>query len=136
MLHFLGLAMALGTSFAFMFLRTAGSKMENAEGKTFILNTFSLSRMAHIGLLFLFISGGYLMSSPVNLWAMLGSYPLLIVKLSLFLVLGALIGISSSYAKKAKKEHTDKYLKKISTLGTFSMLVGITIVVLAVTIFH
>jgi len=32
-IHFLGLAMGLGTSFAIMFLGIAGSKMDKEEGK-------------------------------------------------------------------------------------------------------
>ena len=55
-IHFLGLAMGLGTSFAFMFLGIAGSKMDKEEGKTFALKTFSLGTMGHIGLVMLILA--------------------------------------------------------------------------------
>jgi len=61
-IHFLGLAIGMGTSFAFMFLGIAGSKMDNEEGKKFALNTFALGTMGHIGLAMLIISGLYLMT--------------------------------------------------------------------------
>ena len=131
--HFLGLAMGIGTSFAFMFLGMASSKMEAKEAQKFTLNTFALSKMGHIGLVLLVLSGGYLMTPY---WKSLASSPLLAAKLTLVILLGALIGIISSTAKKAKQGDADVYLKRIKTLGRLSMLTGLAIVVLAVLNFH
>ena len=131
--HFIGLAMGLGTSLAFMFLGIASSKMEEQEAQKFRLNSFALSRMGHIGLALLIISGGYLMTPY---WSILTAIPLLIVKLALVLVLAALIGIISSYARKAKEGDTELYLKKIEILGKLALLTAIIIVILAVYIFH
>ena len=132
-LHFIGLAMGLGTSLAFMFLGIAGSKMEKEEGVKFALNSFALSKMGHIGLSLLVISGIYLIIPHA---AGLGSNPLLMVKLALVLLLAALIGIISSNAKKARQSEPEKYLKKIEPLGKLSLLTGLIIVILAVLIFH
>lgn len=132
-IHFIGLAMGLGTSFAFMFLGIAASKMNPEEGVKFQMNTFALSVMGHIGLVLLVLSGGYL-ATPY--WSVLSYMPLFIVKLILVLVLGALIGIISSTAKKAQKGDAEKHLKKIATLGKLAMITGLTIVVLAVLTFH
>ena len=131
--HFIGLAMGLGTSLAYMFLGIASSKMEEQEGQNFRLKTFALSRMGHIGLALLIISGGYLITPY---WSILSAMPLLIVKLVLVLVLAALIGVISSYARKAKKGDAQTYFKKIETLGKLSVLTALIIVVLAVYIFH
>ena len=49
-IHFIGLAMGLGTSLAFMFLGIASSKMEKKDAEQFTLKTLVLSRMGHIGL--------------------------------------------------------------------------------------
>jgi len=130
-LHFIGLAMGLGTSFAFFFLGRASAKMEPEAGKNFIMNAFSISTMGHIGLGLLFISGGYLMTPY---WSILGSSPILIIKLILFLVLGALIGIISSKAKKARKGDASQ-MKAIPVLGPIALLTGIAIVVCAVIFF-
>lgn len=131
--HFIGLAMGLGTSLAFMFLGIASSKMEKAEAQKFIINSFALSKMGNIGLVLLLISGGYLMTPY---WSILTHIPLLMIKLILFLVLGGLIGYTSALVKKAKQGDTEVYLKKIAVLGRISLLTGITIVVLAVMVFH
>ncbi len=126
--HFIGLAMGIGTSFAFMFLGRAGARMEEEEALTFKLNSFTLSRMGHVGLTLLIISGGYLMTPY---WRNLTAYPLLIAKLLLVLLLAALIGIMSSTVRKARDD-MEKHLKKIETLGNIALLTGLIIVILAV----
>jgi len=130
--HFLGLAMGIGTSFAFFFLGRAGSKMEKEERMKFALNSFALSRMGHIGLTMLIISGLYLITP---FWASLASRPLLIAKLILVLALIVSVSFATIYAQRAKKGDTITNLKKIAALGKVSLLAGITIVVLAVLIF-
>lgn len=132
-IHFIGLAMGLGTSFAFMFLGIASSKMERSEALKFTLNTFALSKMGHIGLGLLVISGVALMTPY---WDSLTSMPLLIVKLVLVLTLGMLIGIITSAAKKAQKDDAENHLKKIPIMGRLALLTSLVIVVLAVLIFQ
>ena len=132
-LHFIGLAMGLGTSLAFMFLGMASAKMEKAEGQKFMFNALALGKMGHIGLTLLVISGIFMMNPY---WETLATTPLLIAKLVLVLVLGALIGIISSAAKKAKKGDPQIHMKKTATLGRIALLTGIAIVVLAVLVFQ
>jgi uncharacterized membrane protein len=132
-IHFIGLAMGLGTSIGYIFLAAAGSKMEKTEQQKFMFNSFSLSRMGQTGLVLLIISGGYLMTPY---WSLLSSMPLLIAKLSLVLLLTILIIIVNSMMVKAKKGEAEKYLAKIPVLGRISLLIVLTIVVLAVYIFH
>lgn len=130
--HFLGLAMGVGASFGGLFLGLAGSKMEKEESIKFAVKTFTLSRMGHIGLTMLIISGFYLITP---FWGSLASMPLLIAKLVLVLTLTVSVSISAIYANRAKKGDAVANLKKIATLGRVSLLSGITIVVLAVLIF-
>lgn len=131
-LHFLGLAMGLGTSLAFMFLGIAASKMEKTEAMKFTLNTFALSRMGHIGITLLVLSGIGLMTPH---WSSLTEMPLLMVKLFLVLVLAGLIGMISARAKKAQAGDAETHLAAIAPLGKISLLTGIIIVVLAVLVF-
>lgn len=133
MIHFLGLAMGLGTSFAFMFLGIARSKMDKEEGKKFALNTFALATMGHIGLGLLIVSGFYLITP---FWGSLASMPLLIAKLVLVLTLTISVSLASVYTRRAKKGDTHASLKKIASLGKVALLSGIAIVVLAVLIFR
>ncbi len=132
-IHFIGLAMGIGTSLAFMFLGIASSKMDKPDAVKFTLNSFALMTMGHIGLTLLVVSGIFLLTPY---WSNLSEMPLLIAKLILVLILGALIGMITANAKKAKLGDAESHLQKIAPLGKMSLLVGITIVILAVLIFH
>lgn len=127
--HFIGLSMGLGTSFAFMFLGIASSKMEKEEAVKFMLKASSISTMGQIGLVLLILSGGYMITPYLP---HLTEYPLLIAKLVLVVVLAALLGIISSNMRKAKKGNPETYLKKIAPLGRIALLTSLAIVVLAV----
>ncbi len=131
--HFIGVAMFVGTGFAFMFLEIGNSKLEKSESVKFTLRTFALSRMGHIGLFLLLISGFYLITP---FWQSLGSNLLLIVKLVLVLILSLVIGIMASLSKKALKGDTEKYLKKLEGYSKISFILSLAIVVLAVLVFH
>lgn len=133
MVHFLGLAMGLGTSFGFFFLGRAGSKMKKEEGKQFAINSFAMGRMGHIGLAMLIVSGFYLITP---FWSSLASRPLLIAKLFLVLTLTTSVILAGIYTRQAKKGTAERYLKKIKNLGRLSLLSGIAIVVLAVLVFR
>lgn len=130
--HFIGLAMGLGTSFASLFLGMASAKMPPDEAQKFRMNTFVLSRMGHIGLTLLILSGIFLMTPY---WSVLPEHPLLITKLVLVIVLAAIVGVISSKVRKAKNGDASQ-LKSIPTLGRLGLLTGILIVILAVYIFH
>ncbi len=132
-IHFIGLAMGLGTSLAFMFLGIASSKMEKSEAIQFTIRSFPLSKMGHIGLTLLVVSGIYLMTP---FWGGLSEMPLLITKLVLVVILGGLIGMISGHARKAQAGNAETHLQKIAPLGKVSLLVSLAIVVLAVLIFH
>jgi len=127
-LHFIGLAMGIGTSIGFMFLGIAGSKLEKEEAKKFAINSFSLSTMGHIGITLLIITGGYLMTPY---WAALTSMPLMMVKLGLVILLLLFIILQSRAAGKVKKGD-ESQMKIIRSVGKLSVLTSIAIVVMAV----
>jgi uncharacterized membrane protein len=132
-IHFLGIAMGVGTAIGFVFLGRAASKLEKNERINFMLNSLSLTQMGNIGIVLLFLSGGYLMTPY---WKTLGSTPLLMIKLVLFLVLAALIGIIGATGKKAKQGDPEKHLTKSKKLGQIALVTAVVIVVLAVSVFH
>ena len=133
MVHFVGLAMGIGTSFGYLFLGIAGAKMEKGEALNFMMNTFSLSKMGTIGITLLVLSGGFLITPYIK---HLGSYPFLIAKLSLVAILIALIIYLNITVGKAKKGNPEVHLKKIRKLGPVSLLIGLSIIVCAVLNFH
>ena len=131
--HFIGLTMGLGTGFAHAFLGMAASKMSPEDATKFRLNSLVISRMGHIGITLLLISGFY-MITPY--WKVLSSMPLLIVKLCLVAVLIVLISLIGAAAKKAKQGDAAAQFKKMETLGKLTLLVGLAIVIVAVKVFH
>lgn len=132
-LHFIGLAMGLGTSFAHAFFDKLISKLEQEQATKFRLQIMVLSRMGNIGISLLIISGIYLI---IPFWPTLPSNPLLILKLILVLVLVFLLVLIHKGTQKAKENEAALNLKKIEPFGKLTLLIGITIIIIAVNIFH
>jgi hypothetical protein len=133
MVHFIGIAMGVGTGMANLFLGRSASKMDKKEGLKFILNTFVLGKMGMIGITLLILSGGYLLSP---FWANLPNMPTLIAKLSLVLVLVVLLGMISINARKAQKGEPEKYMNRLRILGPVMLATSLAIIALAVITFH
>jgi uncharacterized membrane protein len=69
------------------------------------------------------------------LWGGLGSDTLLLVKLILYLALGAVAGMISGKMRKAKNGDLSQ-ITSIQNLGRITLLLGLTMVILAVLRFH
>jgi hypothetical protein len=132
-MHFIGLAMALGAGFANLFLGSVASKLEPGERGNFMSKTMILGRMGQIGLGLLLLSGFYLITPY---WRELDEMPILIAKLSLVAILLILVSWIIIIVRKAKKQHNPAALARLKPLGILNFLIGITIVVLAVLTFH
>jgi uncharacterized membrane protein len=132
-LHFIGLTMGLGTSFAHAFLGIATSKMNADEATKFRLHSLALSRMGHIGIVLLIVSGFYLI---IPYWALIPTSPLLILKLVLVVILVILITLINLSSKKAKKGDAESQLKKMARLGKMTLVLGVVIVIVAIYVFH
>jgi uncharacterized membrane protein len=133
MVHFIGLAMGVGTGIANLFLGMVASKMEKPEALKFMLNTSVLGKMGMIGITLLILSGGYLITP---FWPNLAHMPTLIAKLSMVLVLIVLLGMISITAKGLQGADPGKSVKRLKVLGPLALLTGLTIIVLAVITFH
>jgi uncharacterized membrane protein len=132
-LHFIGLTMGMGVSFAHAFLSIATTRMSADEATKFRMHSMVLSRMGHIGLGLLIISGLYLITPY---WAILPSSPLLMLKLALVVILIVLLTLISSLTRKASKGDAPLHLQKMEKFGKMTLLCGLAIVILAVYIFH
>lgn len=132
-LHFLGLAMGLGTGFAHAFLGKIISKLDKSEAKKFSHQIKALSLMGSIGILLLIISGVYLI---IPFWPSITSFPLLIFKLVLVFILVILILLIDRETKKAYKTDSEKGLKRVEYMGKLTLLISITIVIVAVNFFR
>ncbi len=132
MIHFIGLAMGLGTSFTHAFLGKTISSLEKDEARKFRNQIKALSQMGSIGTILLLVSGIYLL---IPFLPILFSLPLLILKLVLFIILVILIVLINQGAKKNYKNNTEDNLNRIELMGKFAMIIGIIIVIVAVNIF-
>lgn len=131
-IHFIGLAMGLGASFANLFLGMAASKMPPEEARSFALKTMELRKMGYIGISLLVLSGLYLMSPY---WRILPTTPLLIAKLLLVIVLVVLISFMSKAGDKFKAGDITQ-MKLLKPLGRIGLIITLVIVILAVSVFH
>ena len=132
-IHFIGLAMALGAGIANIFLGAVASKLEPAERGSFMSKTTILGRMGQIGLGLLLLSGFYLMTPY---WSMLGEMPWLKAKLGLVGLLLILISWALITLRRAKKQNNPAILARLRPLGILNLLIAIAIVILAVLTFH
>jgi uncharacterized membrane protein len=132
-LHFIGLALGLGTSFAHAFFDPLISKMEKEEATKFRLQVMILSKMGYAGITLLIVSGIYLI---LPYWSTLPDNPLLIIKLILVFILCILILFIGRGTQKARQGNTAEHLNKIEPLGKLTLIISVIIIILAVSIFH
>ena len=131
-LHFIGLALTLGTGFAYLFLGLSTKGLSKEEGKDLFVKTLPIHKMSHVGLFLLVVSGGYLMTP---FWDTLMHNHMLLAKLVSVIVMIALVASLNSFAKAAKTEDGAGALTKIEKLGKITLPLGLIIVVLAVLTF-
>jgi len=136
MLHFLGLALGVGASFASFTLRRAGVALEPAERTKFILRTLSLSKNGSYGLSLLLVSGlgMFFMRGPGPMLAAGG--PAFHAKLTLVVILCGVVGYSQVLGKQAREAAGGPALAKLPAVSSAILLLGVGIVIAAVIAFH
>lgn len=132
-LHMIGMAMGLGTGFAFAFLGKTMSEMSDDEVLKFMSKIKILNRMGDVGTGLLIISGIYMI---IPYHSSLLSMPTLMAKLIAFILLTIIVAFINIYTKKALNNQDVSYLAKVEKLGKISLPLGLLIVVLAVATFY
>jgi len=136
-LHFTGIALAVGTGFAFMALGIATKDMALPDRGAFMLRAFVLARNGNIGLLLLLLSGLGLVMKRGGFVAVGEQGGLAFkIKMLLFVVLLGVIGYMDSFIKKAKRDKGGPVLAKIPKLGPVALTLALAIIVCAVQAFH
>ena len=130
--HFIGLAMGLGTSFANLFLGMASAKLPPEEAGKFRIYTMALTTMGHTGITLLIVSGFYLITPY---WSVLEQMPLLILKLLLVALLVILIVVVTRITGRIKRGDMSG-AHMVPTLGKIILTTAVTIVIVAVLVFH
>ncbi|MCB9263096.1 MAG: hypothetical protein H6607_12040 [Flavobacteriales bacterium] len=130
-LHFIGLAMGVGTSFAMLFSNISSKKMDKTTANDFMLKMGgALSKMGLIGIFILIGSGSILMMETA---AWKGDH-WFYTKLLLVLILTGLAHVIPANIKKAQKGD-EKALAKAEKIGKISFSLALLIIILAVSIF-
>ena len=136
-LHYIGLAMGVGTGFAMVTLGFATRNLPPAERAAFMVRASALSRNGAIGLALLIASGIgliYAHGEPMAVLAWGGGF--FHAKLTLVLVLILLVGYIHSLQARARRAGGGPLMARIAMLGPVTLLVGIAVVVLAVLAFR
>ena len=131
--HLLGVVMAVGNSLGQFFLGITASKMTIQESDFFLTKALYMNYMGKLGLTILILSGGYLMTPY---WGLVTVHPALFAKLVFVLIITVLVVISAIISKKVKKEGGEKNLARIRNINFLNVLLGIIVIILAVSVFH
>jgi len=136
MIHFIGLALGVGATFAALTLRRASADMEPAERQKFLLRTMVLSKNGSYGLLVLLLSGlgMFFMRGPGAVLAAGG--PALHAKLTFVVILCGLVGFSQALGKRAREAGGGPQLAKLHKVRLAILGVSVAIIVAAVIAFQ
>jgi hypothetical protein len=135
-LHFIGLAMGVGTSFAAMALGISAKDLEPAERGKFMLRAGpAVAKNGSIGLALLLISGiGMWLTRGVS-EVMAWGGPAFHAKLTLIVILIGLFGYMQVLQKKAREGGGPAVMAKMPKVGGAMLLLGVSIIVCAVLAF-
>jgi len=135
-IHFLGLALGVGTSFAMARLGMATAKLPPPERGEIMKYGMSLSKNGSLGLLLLILSGvGMLFTRGVSSVFASGGMAFHI-KLTLVLILAGLLGYSQTMIKRIREKQDAAAAATMAKLGPVMLVIGVGIVVCAVLAFH
>jgi uncharacterized membrane protein len=134
-LHFIGLALGVGTSFAIARLGAASADMPPEERKKFMLRAGILSKngSAGLGLLILSGVGMFVLRGPKEMLAFGGGA--LHLKLTLVVILCGVFGYLQTVQKKVRQAEGGPLMAKLPKLGGIMLLLSIAIVAAAVAAF-
>jgi uncharacterized membrane protein len=136
MIHFLGLAAGVGTSFAMFTLGKASAGLEPAERRSFMLRAMAVSKNGGIGFLLLVLSGlgMFFMRGPASVMAAGG--PAFHAKLTLVVIMAGVLGYSQVLRKRAREASDARAMAALPKVGVALLLLGVAIVVAAVIAFQ
>jgi uncharacterized membrane protein len=134
-LHFIGLALGVGTSFALLALGASARELPAEERTKFMLRAEALRKNGAYGLGLLVLSGVgiLLVRGPAEVMRYGGAF--FHLKLTLVIILAGVFGYTQSVAKKVRLAGGGPLMAKLPTLGRVVLLLGVAIVASAVAAF-
>lgn len=134
-LHFVGLALGVGTGFATLTLGAAARKLSPEERTTFMLRAAALRKNGSIGLLLLVQSGVAMMLVRGVGATFAWGGPALHLKLTLVVILFGLFGYMQVLQKKILKAGGGPLMARLPRLATILLGLSLAIVASAVAAF-
>ena len=134
-LHFLGVALGVGTGFAMMALGMSTKDMAPADRAAFMRRASVVGVNGSIGLLFLIVSGvGLLMTRGLDVVMAWGG-GMFHVKLTLVAILIGVFGYMQVLLRKFKSGDAAA-AARLPTVSKIMLLLGVAIIIAAVLAFH
>jgi uncharacterized membrane protein len=135
-LHFLGLALGVGTSFATLALGITARQLDEAERVKFLLRASVIGKNGSIGLALLLVTGVSMMLLRGTAATFSLGGPPLHAKLTLVAVLCGLIGYLQVLLRRARQAQGGPAMAILPRVGAVTLVTGVAIVVCAVLAFH
>jgi hypothetical protein len=134
-LHFIGLALGVGASFAIVALGAASRDLPPEERAKFWLRTAALRKNGSYGLALLLLTGVAILvvRGPGEVMRWGGGF--FHLKLTLVVILCGVFGYTQSVAKKVRLAGGGPLMAKLPTLGLVSLGLSVAIVAAAVAAF-
>ncbi|RYZ08437.1 MAG: hypothetical protein EOO73_08295 [Myxococcales bacterium] len=135
-LHFIGLALGVGTSFAMIALGVAARDLPADERTKFLLRTSALRKNGSYGLALLLLTGiaMFVVRGPAETMRWGGGF--LHLKLTLVVILCGVFGYSQAVAKKVRLAGGGPLMARLRTLGWVLLGLSVAIVASAVAAFQ
>jgi len=135
-IHFIGLAMGVGTSFAMMRLGIATQDLAPAERGQFFRRALAVAKNGSIGLGLLIVSGLCMLFTRGVGTVFASGGVAFHIKLTLVLILCGLLGYSQVKVKRFREKDDVAALAAAAKLGPLMLITGLGIVICAVLAFH
>jgi len=135
-IHFIGLALGVGTGFAALTLGLATRDMPPAERGHFMRRASVLGKNGSFGLLLLIISGlGLMIGRGVDVVMAWGG-PMFHIKLTLVVILIGAVGYLQVLMRRSRSSDGASAAARMPIVSRIVLLLGLSIVVFAVLAFH
>lgn len=135
-IHFLGLALGVGTSFALLRLGMASRDLDANERARFMIRAMAVSKNAGGGFVLSLLTGlGMLfMRGPASVFAAGG--PAFHAKLTFVVIMAGVLGYSQVLTKRAREAGGGPALASLPKAGAALLFLGLAVLVCAVIAFQ
>lgn len=135
-LHFIGLALGVGTGFAMLTLGLATADMPPADRGAFMRRASVLTRNGAIGLTLLILSGvGLVLVRGVSMVMAWGG-PMFHIKLTLVAIMIGVFGYLQVLLRQSRSANGAAAAARIPVVSRVMLVLGVSVVVFAVLAFH